>query len=250
MRSAHDGVHCPWVMALLLVLAVPVVMAQQTGAADAVRPATTVVIAQPVAINAPGPQQGAVEPADVKFIQPGMRAQPLGARGKMVIGIEDTYSPLNFGGMIAAAGFEQLTNGQPNYGTDRGAFGERLGAAAIRDTSQGVLTDGVFAVLLHEDPRYYVEGPRYSILHRALYAISRPLVTRKDNGRSTVNGALLLGYASASILNNAYYPSINRNVHDTIASFGGSVGGAALGFAIGEFTSGFWHRIHPFQRHP
>ena len=41
---------------------------------------------------------------------------------------------------------------------DSGAFGERLGAAGIRDTTQGVFTDSVFAPLLHEDPRYYMAG--------------------------------------------------------------------------------------------
>ncbi|MGA7158691.1 MAG: hypothetical protein WBY53_17730 [Acidobacteriaceae bacterium] len=270
-------------IALLAMLMASAAMAQQVriasaGGQDASRPA------QPVEINAPEPQQpepettarldmgfarpgdvyagggelrrpvdqtaqGAIEPRDVKFIQPGRIAQPLDAHGKLVIGLEDIYSPLNYGGMIVAAGFEQVTNGAPNYGTDRGAFGERLGAAAIRDTSEGVLTDGVFASLLHEDPRYYVEGPQYSLVHRALYAITRPLITRTDSGQSTVNGALLLGYAASSVLNNAYYPSINRNVHDTVAEFGGSVGGAALGFAIGEFTSSLWHKVHLGRAH-
>ncbi|MGA8940677.1 MAG: hypothetical protein WB439_16055 [Acidobacteriaceae bacterium] len=193
--------------------------------------------------------QGAIEPIDVKYIQPGMIAQPLSAHAKLVIGLEDTYSLLNLGGILASAGYEQLTNGEPNYGTDRGAFGQRLGAAAIRDTSQGLFTDAVFAPLLHQDPRYYVEGPQYSTVHRALYAITRPLITRTDSGRRTVNGALLLGYAASALLNNAYYPSINRNVRGTVSAFGGSVGGAALGFAIGEFTSGLWHKLHFGRAH-
>ncbi len=79
------------------------------------------------------------------------RAQPLGARDKVIIGLKDAYSVMNFGGMFAASGYEQLRNGEPHYGSDRGAFGERLGAAGIRDTAQGVLTDGVYAPLLHQD---------------------------------------------------------------------------------------------------
>jgi hypothetical protein len=185
-----------------------------------------------------------VAPLHTKYILPNMRAQTLAPHDKMLIALQDVYSPLNFGGIIASAGYEQLRNGQPNYGTDRGAFGERLGAAGIRDTAQGVFTDGVFAPLLHEDPRYYVEGPQYGIFHRALYAVTRPLITRTDSGRGAINGALLLGYASSTALNNAYYPSVNRNMRDNAEAFAGSLGGAALSFFVTEFTSSLWSDLH------
>jgi hypothetical protein len=277
-------VRCGFALLLLSVVssalfsALPSALAQQpavvAGTADgasvtATPDASASVAAEPTAINAPEPQSSAgassasdstqpqqsqvvpvqLEPLDVKYIQPGMKAQPLTAHDKRMIGFEDSYSLLNFGGMIAAAGYQQLTNGQPNYGTDRGAFGERLGAAAIRDTAQGLFTDAVFAPLLHEDPRYYVQGSQYSLVHRALYAATRPLITCTDNGHRTLNGALLLGYASAALLNNAYYPSINRNVHDNVTAFGGSVGGAALGFVFTEFTSSLWRKVHFEQKH-
>ena len=190
------------------------------------------------------PTRPQVAPIHTKYILPGMTAQPLSSRDKVMIGLQDSYSLMNFGGMLAAAGYEQLRNAEPNYGTDRGAFGERLGAAAIRDTTQGVFTDAVYAPLLHEDPRYYAEGPQYSTIHRALYAVTRPLITRTDSGHKTLNGALLLGYASSSLLNNAYYPAINRNAHDTAIAFGGSLGGSALGFLLSEFSSSLWHKVH------
>ena len=190
------------------------------------------------------PEQGQLAPIYTKYILPDMSAQPLGARDKVMIGLKDTYSPMNFGGMFAAAGYEQLRNSEPNYGTDRGAFGERLGAAAIRDTLEGMLTDAVYAPLLHEDPRYYVEGSQYGTVHRALYALTRPLITRTDSGRKTINGALLLGYASSSLLTDTYYPAINRNARDTAEVFGSSVGGSALGFLVTEFSASLWHDLH------
>jgi hypothetical protein len=54
----------------------------------------------------------------------------------------------------------------------------------------------------------------------------------------------LLGYASSSLLNNAYYPAINRNARDTATAFGGSLGGSALGFLMSEFSSTLWHKLH------
>jgi len=185
-----------------------------------------------------------VAPLHRKYIMPDMRAQRITAGDKVIIGLKGAYSLQNFGGIILAAGYQQLRNGQPNYGTDRGAFGERLGAAGIRGTTEGVFTDSVFAPLLHEDPRYYVEGKQYGIMHRALYALTRPVVTRTDSGRQTINGAQLLGYASATALNNAFYPPINRNIRDNAESFGGSMGGSALSFLLVEFTASFWHVLH------
>ena len=199
----------------------------------------------PAVQEQPASERGRVAPIHAKYILAGVTAQPLGARDKIVIGLKDSYSVMNFGGMIAAAGYEQLRNSEPNYGTDRGAFGERLGAAGIRDTAEGVLTDAVYAPLLHEDPRYYVEGSQYGFFHRVGYALMRPLITRTDSGRRTINGAELLGYASASAISDTFYPPINRNARDTAAAFGGSIGGSALGFVLSEFTASFWHYL-PF----
>ena len=195
-----------------------------------------------VPMGQPGGYQ--VAPIHRKYILPDMRAQTLTARDKVIIGLKGTYSPMNFGGIIFAAGYEQLRNGQPNYGTDSGAFGERLGAAGIRGTSQGVFTDSVFAPLLHEDPRYYVEGKQYSVFHRAVYALTRPVITRTDSGRRTINGAQLLGYAASTGLNNAFYPPSNRNVKDNVEAYAGSLGGSALCYLLSEFTASMWHVLH------
>ncbi|WP_160115235.1 hypothetical protein [Bryocella elongata] len=185
-----------------------------------------------------------IAPLYTKDIWAGWQAQPLRPRDKVVLGLRDLYSLGNFGAMFASSGFSHLTNGQPNFGTDRGAYGQRLGAAALRETSQGLLTDSVFAPILHQDPRYYVLGPQYGIVHRTLYAITRPLVTRSDSGRQTVNGSLLLGYGAAAVLTNAYYPAINRNARDTAITFGDSLGGSALGAVVSEFAEQVLVAVH------
>lgn len=187
---------------------------------------------------------GPVAPIHMKYIPAGWAAQKITARDKFVIGVRDLYSPLNFAAIIVTAGYEQALNGEPNYGVDRGAFGERLGAAGIRETTQGLFTDSVFAPILHEDPRYYVEGSQYGFFHRTIYAVTRPLITRSDSGRSTVNGALLLGYAASSGLTYAYYPEINKNFRDTATTFGGAIGGAALGFFVSEFSTDVLVMLH------
>ena len=204
-------------------------------------PQPQVVTPKPDGIN---PQGQHVTPLYAKYVPAGWHAQPLTARDKIIVGAKDLYSVDNFGAMFLSAGYEHLFNSLPNYGTDKGAFGERLGAAAVRETSQGVFTDMVFAPLLHEDSRYFQDGIGHSFFHRTFYAITRPLVTRKDDGGSTVNGALLLGYAASAALTPAFYPASNRNAHDALSTYGGSVGGAALGFFISEFSPDVLAALH------
>jgi hypothetical protein len=185
-----------------------------------------------------------VAPRLTKYIPSGWTAQTLTPHDKVLLGLRDLYSPLNFIAMVASAGYEQALNGEPNYGTDRGAFGERLGAAAIRESTQGLFTDSIFSPLLHEDPRYYVQGPSHGFFYRTGYAVTRTLVTKTDSGKSSVNGALLMGYAASAALSYTYYPTINKDFHDTAATFGGSLGGAALGFFVSEFSDDVLKAVH------
>jgi len=185
-----------------------------------------------------------IAPKLSKRIPDGWTAQPITSHEKFLLGLHELYSPVGIAGMVGAAGFSHISNGQPNYGTNSGAFEQRLGAVLLRDTTEAVFADAVFAPLMHEDPRYYVQGPQHSLFYRIAYAASRPIITRTDSGNSTVNGSLIVGYAASSALTVAYYPQSNRNFHDTAATFGGSIGGAAVGFFISEFRDEVLQAIH------
>jgi hypothetical protein len=177
-------------------------------------------------------------------ISAGFNAQPWTARDKFIGGARDLYAPASLLGIVFSAGYSHVTNGQPNYGVDKGAFGQRLGATAIRDSTETFLSESVLAPIFHEDPRYYVEGPRYNLFHRTLYSITRPLITRSDSGKNTVNAAVLIGYAAGSASSYAYYPAINQNFKDTAATYGGSLAGAAIGDFVSEFTDDVFQALH------
>jgi len=190
------------------------------------------------------PASAHIAPVTLKYIPAGWTAQPLTAHDKVVLGFRDAVSPFSFLGIIVSAGYSHLTNGQPNYGTNSEAFGKRVGATALRDTSEQLFTDAVFAPLLHEDPRYYVEGEQYNFFHRVIYAATRPIVTRTDSGHVSPNLALLLGYGAGSAISYSYYPAINQNAKDTFATFGGSLAGAAIGDLVSEFSDEFLVKLH------
>jgi hypothetical protein len=168
-------------------------------------------------------------------IQPGQTAPLLSTHAKVVLGLRESFTLFSVVGWTASAGFSQLTNGSPNYGTDSGAFGQRLGATSLRLISQNVIGNAFFAPVFHEDPRYYKMGPGHNIAERTLYAATRALITRSDDGRSQPNYSLLSGHLAGAALTNTYYPSINRGFGETAKTFGNSIGGSAVGFVATEF---------------
>jgi len=179
-----------------------------------------------------------------KYIEPGQSAPTLTRMNKAVLGVKDAFSPFAGIGWLASAGFEQLVNGSPNFGTDRGAFGQRLGAAAIRDASEGILSDSLMSPIMHEDPRYYRLGPTHNFFFRAAYAATRPIVTRTDGGRTSPNFALIAGNVAGAALTNAYYPQLNRGPSQTMQTLAGSLEGSAVGDIVGEFFDDLLQLFH------
>lgn len=224
-------------------------LAYSSSASDSAAAAALPEAPEPQLATEPQPKRGSnpanrIARKDTMTIPSDWQAQRLTAHGKEIAGLKDLYSFQTVAAWFLSAGWEQLINGAPNYGTDKGAFGERLGAAAIRGTSQNLFTEVILAPALHEDARYYVEGPKYNVAHRTVYAVTRTLVTKNDEGRHTINGALLLGYAGAAALTPAYYPQVNRNFKDVASVYVGGVGGAALGFFITEFSQDALRALH------
>jgi hypothetical protein len=188
------------------------------------------------------PPSGTTRPEALKtqkYIEPGQAAPSLTVGDKALLGVKDAFSLFAAVGWLASAGYEQALNGSPNYGTDRGAFGQRLGAAAIRDSTEGVFSDSIMSPLFHEDPRYYRMGPSHNFFVRLIYAGTRPIITRTDGGRSSPNLGLLTGTLGGSALTNTYYPQLNRGTTQIMETFGGSLGGSAVGDVVSEFFEDF-----------
>ena len=170
-----------------------------------------------------------------KYIEPGQAVPRLTAKDKALLGLRDAFSPFAGVGWLTSAGYEQILNDSPNYGTDRGAFGQRLGAAAVRDVTEDVFSDSVMSPLLREDPRYYRLGPAHNFFVRLVYAGTRTIVTRTDGGKLSPNLGLLTGTLAGSALASTYYPPVNRGFTQTMETFGGSLGGSAVGDVVSEF---------------
>ncbi len=207
--------------------------------------------------DAPEPTGDAIGlPSDssVKPTQPGVERTKPSSRLASVIEPDETTKVLTVGekfqysfkeqitvyaagSYLLSAGWEQLLDSDPKYDNNSwDAFGRRLGISVIRQSSQAVFTDGLFASLFHQDPRYYRRGGGLAeFWPRAGYACARVLTKRQDSGKMAPNYSLFAGYAAASALTMAYYPSVSATWPKTWAGYGYSVLANAGGNAVEEF---------------
>ena len=84
------------------------------------------------------------------------------------------------------------------------------------------LAPGFCRSLLHEDTRYYGLG-HGTVLHRALYVISRQAVARTYGGNDTPNIAGLGGKVLTQVVSRQYYPPSATDFSTLATKFGYSV---------------------------
>jgi hypothetical protein len=152
---------------------------------------------------------------------------------KFAIAAKDSFDyPLVF---LAGefAGLAQLTNQQPSFGQGMKGFGHRLATNYADQAMGNMLTEGVFPVLLHEDPRYFRKGTGTS-KSRAFYAMTRVMVTHKDSGGTRFNYSEWVGNAAAVAVSNAYYPD-TRTFSDNGQKLLMQVGTDAVSQVLKEF---------------
>jgi hypothetical protein len=171
-------------------------------------------------------------------IPPEYQAQPLSAYGKLKYSVHEVLDPLAIFPAAISASWGNINNSDPKYGTDAGAWGQRFGAAAVRQASFRFFSDGAFPILLKEDPRYYRLGSGYSFWRRTEYSLTRVFIGRTDSGNRTFNYSDVGGRALGAALTQAYYPDDSRSATVVFRTFGVALGGQA---GI-NFVREFWKR--------
>jgi hypothetical protein len=198
---------------------------------------------QPVADPSPvAPIQGAQPPGgnrvfgvlpNYRTADASLEGTVLKPRQKLTIAAKDSFDyPLVAlaGGL---AGLGQWINQDPGFGQGLKGYGHRLLTNYFDQSMGNMFTEGVFPVLLHEDPRYFRrgDGPK---LHRVGYALTRVLVTHKDSGGDRFNFSEWVGNASSTAISNLYYPD-NRNVLGNVEKLLEEVGTDAGSQVLKEF---------------
>jgi hypothetical protein len=159
---------------------------------------------------------------------------PLDARQKLELAVDETIAPSRFLGSLFTAGVGQARNALPGYGQGWEGYGKRFGSSVASNASSHLFGTFLFPSLLHEDPRYFVEGfggPR----NRILYALERVVITRTDDGRNTFNWSGVFGGLMAESLANSYLPDAERTAGKTFGRYGIRVGFGALDNVVKEY---------------
>ncbi len=186
-------------------------------------------------------------PRLAKYIEPDQLTRRLSPREKLELSVHEQIRPYSLSTQLLAAGWEHLINGHPKYGTDSAGFGERLGAASIRQNSAAIFSDGLFPIIFRQDPRYYRKGSG-KIVDRILYSADRILITRTDAGNTAPNYSRLFGAAGAYALTMAYYPAVSATWPETAEGYGLSLLTGALGNQLHEFAPDVIKRIRHRHR--
>ncbi len=202
--------------------------AAQTASSSSARESTQQPPAAPQPTFKIGPWR------DPKSLDLSMPVVPLTVGDKLKLSFQEQLTPFAFASMVFASGWEQLVNSNPKYGTNSTAYAERLGAAAARQTSQAILSDGVYASVFRQDPRYYRLASG-TVFKRVFYAAGRTFRTRSDSGHPEINYSLLLGHATAQALTLTYYPDRSQNGRVVSTGFAWTLLGNMLGNQYHEF---------------
>lgn len=173
-----------------------------------------------------------------KYIDTDQTTVPLSAKEKLELSGWEQLQPYAFATQFMGAGWEHLIDSNPQYGSDSGGFGERLGAAALLQNSRAIFSDGIMASIFRQDPRYYRQGHR-PVKQRLYHAAERVFIIRSDGGTCQPNYSQLLGNAAATALTMTYYPAVSATWLRTVKGYGISLGAGALANELHEFTPVF-----------
>ena len=231
---------CFFIAAMLLLSTPSAIASDRSALPDAPQPTAAAKTADPPAsyqASQPPSSTTPLKPAPrlAKYIGTDQSTVRLSAKEKLELSGWEQLHPYAFATQFMGAGWEHLIDSNPQYGSDSGAFGERLGAAALLQNSRAVLSDGIMAAIFRQDPRYYRQGHR-PVKQRIYHAAERVFIIRSDEGNYQPNYAQLLGNAVATALTMTYYPAVSATWPKTAKGYGISLAEGALGNEIHEFT--------------
>jgi hypothetical protein len=142
----------------------------------------------------------------------------------------------------AVAGVGQWNNSNPSFGQGAQGYGHRWVTAYADQAIGNMLTEGVYPVLLHEDPRYFRRGTG-STWSRLRYAVTRVVITQRDGGGSRFNASEWLGTATTVGIGNAYYPD-SRDLGGNASRFFTQIGIDAASMVLKEFGPDIRRKFH------
>lgn len=160
---------------------------------------------------------------------------------KFFYATEDNLDFFSIGVPALSAGFKELINATPEFGSGPEGYGRYYWHSWVDRAIKNYSVEFVLPAITHEDSRYYSLGRSGgSRWQRMGHAAARVLVTRSDSGANVFNVSEIVGTGMASGLANLYYPQEEQRFSDVAERWGLNIGFDASGFMLREF----WPDIH------
>lgn len=163
-------------------------------------------------------------------------AVPLNSKQKFELALKSSFDPVTLGLTGVVAGVQQARNDYKEFGQGVEGYAKRYGAAYGTLLTATMLSEAILPSLFRQDPRYFYRGTG-STKSRLLYAMSRPLIRKSDNGEWQPNYSGILGRLAAAGISNYYYPAADRRgVGLTFENVLIGIGASAFANVLQEFV--------------
>ena len=148
--------------------------------------------------------------------------KPLTEREKFRIATLDSFDRGTIALGLLFGAEAQLSNANPSFGQGVRGYAHYSGTAFGDFVIGDYLTEAVFPIILHQDPRYFRSGTG-SDWSRLGYAVGQIFRTHNDSGRTQFNFSEIGGNSAAVAISMAYYPD-SRSVTDGVSKLGSQLG--------------------------
>ena len=179
--------------------------------------------------TAPTPTAAQSEDKRIFWIIPNYRTspsphpyEPLIPKEKFKIASEDAFDRGTVALAVLFAGEAQLTNSTPAFGQGVKGYAQYLGTAYGDLVIGDMMTEAIYPVMLHQDPRYFRRGTG-TVWSRLGSAAGQIFWTRTDSGNTQFNYSEIIGNSTAVAISTVYYPN-NRTAGDAVSKLGVQLG--------------------------
>ncbi|WP_433984521.1 hypothetical protein RBB78_06895 [Tunturiibacter empetritectus] len=134
---------------------------------------------------------------------------PMSAKDKFLIAGKDTFDYSSFFIAGIQAGISFNSKSYPEFHQGAAGFGRYYWHTLADTIDENFWVGGLGPIIFKQDNRFYTLG-HGGFRKRSLYAVSRVLISRKDDGGATFNFAEVIGSGAASGISSLYYPTTYR----------------------------------------
>jgi hypothetical protein len=203
--------------------------------------------------TSPAPNPAQPEDKRILWIIPNYRTSPslhpyklLRPKEKFKIATEDSFDRGTAALAVLFGAEAQLSNATPAFGQGVKGYARYLGTSYADFVIGDMMTEAIYPVLLHQDPRYFRRGTG-GAWSRLAGAAGQIFWTHTDSDHTQFNFSEIVGNATAVAISTAYYPN-NRTATDAVSKLGVQLGVDMAANVLKEFWPDINRKLSRKQR--